>query len=294
MKKYVRVPTIVLFIGISAHLLAACMSPGATPPAPTTEPTIFPTSAPIVEPAASPTLTAEMATKSVTDLAEKYGMHPIWSEEAQRNYVLFLPAAYGNESQKKWPLILFLHSYGVRSDNIEYLKYEALPQILAFTPDFPFIAVIPQLTEDEDYWTGEDVVASLFTILEEVQENYSVDPVKIYLTGVSLGGNGVWEIGLMYPDRFAALVPVMGFYGDTASVEVPDDICDLKEVPIWAFHGAKDHIVPLFAEEDLVDALKACGGNAQLTVYPDGDHDISGEVYNNPDLYNWLLSQSLK
>jgi predicted peptidase len=177
---------------------------------------------------------------------------------------------------------------------LETLKYEALPQILAFTPDFPFIVVIPQLTEAEDYWTEEEVVASLFLILEEVQENYAVDSEKIYLTGVSLGGNGVWEIGLRYPGRFAALVPVAGFYGDTASVEVPENICDLKDVPVWAFHGAKDPIVPLFAEEDLVNALKSCGGNAQLTVYPDGDHDISGQVYNDQELYTWLLSQSLK
>jgi predicted peptidase len=177
---------------------------------------------------------------------------------------------------------------------LETLKYEALPQILAFTPDFPFIVVIPQLTEAEDYWTEEEVVASLFLILEEVQENYAVDSEKIYLTGVSLGGNGVWEIGLRYPGRFAALVPVAGFYGDTASVEVPENICDLKDVPVWAFHGAKDPIVPLFAEEDLVNALKSCGENAQLTVYPDGDHDISGQVYNDQELYTWLLSQSLK
>jgi predicted peptidase len=184
----------------------------------------------------------------------------------------------------------------VRSNNLETLQYEALPQVISYTPDFPFVVVMPQLTADseEDYWTREKVVDSLFTLLDEVQANYAVDPHRIYLTGVSLGGNGVWAIGLMHPERFAALVPVMGFYGNTGSVWVPDNICDLKKVPVWAFHGAKDHIVPLFAEEDLVNALKACGGNVQFTVYPDGDHDISGQVYNDPALYTWLLSQSLK
>jgi predicted peptidase len=285
-----------------ANLLAGCASPRSTPQNSSTEEVISPTSSPTDEPILTvpPSVATDLATEPATELgtvsANNNGQHPFSSDKAKRNYLLFLPAAYGNDPAQKWPLILFLHGSGTRGNNIENLMYEALPQILGFTPDFPFIVLSPQLTNDsgEDYWTRETVVASLFVLLEEIQEKYSVDPERIYLTGVSIGGNGVWEIGLSYPDRFAALVPVMGFYGDTASVEVPDNICDLKDVPIWAFHGAKDHIVPLWVEEDLVDALKACGGNAQITVYPDGDHDISGQAYENQDLYAWLLSQSLK
>ena len=298
MKNYSCVPIIVLFTGMFATVVAGCASPISTPQNSSTEEVISSTPSPTDEPlpTAPPSATTDLATDLATVSANNNGQHSFSSEKANRNYLLFLPAAYGNDPSQKWPLIIFLHGSGTRGNNIDNLMYEALPQILGFTPDFPFIVLSPQLTNDseEDYWTREKVVASLFALLEEVQEKYSVDPERIYLTGVSIGGNGVWEIGLSYPDRFAALVPVMGFYGDTASVEVPDNICDLKEVPIWAFHGVKDHIVPLWVEEDLVNALKACGGNAQMTVYPDGDHDISGQAYENQDLYTWLLSQSLK
>ena len=115
-----------------------------------------------------------------------------------------------------------------------------------------------------------------------MQANLSIDPGRIYLTGTSLGGGGAWEIGLQYPGHYAALVPVAGYYG--YPFEVPENICDLKDIPIWAFHGSKDEIVPLDAEQGLVDALKACGGNVKLTLYPDSKHEIWNQVYATPEL----------
>jgi len=224
------------------------------------------------------------------------GQRPYTSKNTQRRSLLYVPGAYGNNPQQNWPLIVFLHGSGTRGNNLNLLKFEALPQILETKTDFPAIVLSPQLTNAnaDNYWTNTQAVDSLFILLDEIQQKYCVDPERIYLTGYSLGGAGTWGIGLNYPNRFAALVPVTGFYGNTASFGVPDNICDLKDVPIWAFHGAQDRIVPLRAEKMLVDALKACGGNVQFTVYPDGDHDISGRVYNNnPDLYNWLFAQTL-
>ena len=225
------------------------------------------------------------------------GQQAFFSQKAQRNYLLFLPSDYGKDPQQQWPLILFLHGAGTRSKNINVLKYEALPQMLDFTTDFPFIVLSPQLTDEnrEDFWTRDKVTGSVFVLVDEIQSTYAVDPNRVYLTGISIGGNGTWAYGLKYPDRFAALVPVMGFFGGTSGFYVPNNICDLKDVPIWAFHGAKDPIVPLDAEKGIVDTLKACGGNVQFTVYPDGDHDISGRVYDyDSGLLEWLMSQSLK
>jgi predicted peptidase len=312
MKIFIYVSKMMLFMSIFASLATGCATPKPTPeristqttvsqaPSATAGPAFTPSSVPSAtpEPVLTPSspATVESVTEVGTGLAPSTGQQPFWSDKAQRNYLLYLPPEYGRDPQKKWPLILFLHGFGTRSKNVETLLYEALPQMLQIGNELPFIVVSPQLTDDseQDYWTREKVVDSLFTLLDEIQANYAVDPKKIYLTGVSLGGNGVWAIGLMYPKRFAALVPVMGFFGNTASVWVPDNICDLKDVPVWAFHGAQDHIVPLFAEQELVDALKACGGNVQFTVYPDGDHNISGQVYTDPDLYTWLETQSLK
>jgi len=280
-------------------LLAGCAS--ATP---TSEPIeIENTPSPVPSATREPTITPEPS--STTDLIESpvpsstlaTGQHAFFSEAAERNYLLFLPAGYGKDPQKQWPLILFLHGSGTIGTNIDILKYEALPQILEFTPDYPAIVLSPQLTgeDGEEFWTREKVAESVFTLLDEVQSAYSVDSKRVYLTGVSLGGYSTWAFGLQYPERFAALVPVMGFFGDFSGFFVPDTICNLKDVPVWAFHGAQDPIVPLSAEEDVVNALKACGGNVQFTVYPDGDHDISGRVYNhNPELLEWLLAQSLE
>ena len=272
-------------------LTTGCASPSPQPdPTPTAFPTLTaePTSVP------EPSMTAESSPAPTSNV--ETGQRAFFSEKAQRNYWLFLPSSYGKDPQKKFPLILFLHGAGTRGTDINLVKFEALPQILDFTPDFPFIVVSPQLTNQggDDYWFREKPTESVMTLLDEVQSTYAVDPKRVYLTGVSIGGNGAWVYGLQHPGRFAALVPVMGFVGDTGGTYVPENICHLKSVPVWAFHGAKDSIVPLQAEQDLVDALKACGGNVQFTVYPDGDHDISGRVYNNnQELFEWLAAQSL-
>jgi len=119
-----------------------------------------------------------------------------------------------------------------------------------------------------------------------------VDANRIYLTGGSAGGNGTWSIGVRHPERFAALVSFMGYYGWPPSV--PENICDLVDVPVQAFHGVNDELIPLDAEQILVDALKTCGGNVQLTIFPDAGHDIAAERIYTPELYNWLLEQTLK
>lgn len=102
----------------------------------------------------------------------------------------------------------------------------------------------------------------------------------------------MWEIGLRHAERFAALVPVVGWYGYPYGV--PENICDLRDVPVWAFHGAKDPKIPLSAQQNLVAALVACGGNAKLTIIPNYGHDIEIPAYAEPGLYDWLLSQSKK
>jgi predicted peptidase len=98
-------------------------------------------------------------------------------------------------------------------------------------------------------------------------------------------------MGLHDPGRFAALAPASGYFGYPFTT--PDNICDLKNTPIWAFHGANDEGTPLDAQQQLVDALTACGGKVQFTVYSDAGHDIDVQVYNNQELYTWLFNQHL-
>jgi predicted peptidase len=88
------------------------------------------------------------------------------------------------------------------------------------------------------------------------------------------------------PTRFAAVVPVSGAGN-------PEDACRLKDLPVWAFHGAKDHSVPVEREDAMIKAINACGGHARITVDPEGDHDgpYWSTIYGNPELYDWLLKQ---
>ena len=129
--------------------------------------------------------------------------------------------------------------------------------------------------------------------LAEAQRFYAVDPQRIYLCGPSMGGYGTWAMALKYPTRFAAIVPVASGW-DFTNEYVPANLCDLKNVPIWVFHGALDTSVLPDQVTAMVQALQACGGNVRFTLYPDADHlESSNRAYADPELYDWLLQQSL-
>jgi predicted peptidase len=105
-----------------------------------------------------------------------------------------------------------------------------------------------------------------------------------------MGGYGTWQLACDNPDRFAAVAPICG-YG-LASKGFPDRVCALKDVPVWAFHGARDDVVPVADSIVLVDRLRACGGDVRFTVYPDLAHNSWTRTYANPELYTWLLGHS--
>jgi len=193
-------------------------------------------------------------------------------------YLLFLPEGYG-EKQQRWPMILFLHGAGERGSDLKEVKRHGPPKIVEKQKDFPFIVVSPQCPKD-DWWPEK--VEVLINLLDDIVARYDVDTDKIYLTGLSMGGHGTWALASAYPDRFAAIAPVCG--GGSRYMA-----CKLKDIPVWAFHGAKDKVVPLKESEEMVNATKKLGGNARLTVYPDAGHDSWTETYNNQELYDWFL-----
>lgn len=196
------------------------------------------------------------------------------------NYLLYLPKDY-SESDKDFPLVLFLHGSGERGNDLEKVKIHGIPKLIKEGKEFPFIAVSPQCPDDI-FWNTDILIA----LLDEIETNYRVDKNRIYVTGLSMGGHGTWELALRQPERFAAIAPVCGWSN-------PDEACKIAHVPAWVFHGAKDMVVPVKAAEDMVEALKKCGSNVKLTIYPEANHDSWTETYNNEELYNWLLDQSL-
>jgi hypothetical protein len=215
------------------------------------------------------------------------GQHAYASNDAKLDFLLYVPATYGIRPEEKWPLIVYLHDAELRGTNPSFIRKESLPRRLDLQKDLPFLVLSPSGDGDWDFWSTEQMMTSLLAILEEVQALYSVDEDRIYLTGEGMGGNGVWAIGLAHPDYFAALAPLGGY---VYPFEVPQSICNLKDVPVWAFHGGNDFMVPVEVEQDLVDALNACGGNAKITVIPSAV--IPTEAYADPGLYDWMLSTS--
>ncbi|MGE3818765.1 MAG: prolyl oligopeptidase family serine peptidase [Isosphaeraceae bacterium] len=194
------------------------------------------------------------------------------------NYLLFLPEGYEADKEKRWPLMLFLHGAGESGDALEKVKAHGPPKLLEKKTDFPFIVVSPQ--SPGRGWNPD----TLNALLDDLSARYRVDPDRVYLTGLSMGGFGTWALAASRPDRFAAIAPICG--GGN-----PRDAEKLKGLPIWVFHGAKDPVVPLGASESMVNALKAAGAaEVKFTVYPDASHDSWTETYDNPAFYEWLLS----
>ena len=174
-------------------------------------------------------------------------------------------------------VVLFLHGAGERGDDLELVKRHGPPMLVEAGRDFPFILVSPQCAADS-WWSG-DVLCAL---LDEVIEHHDVDEDRVYLTGLSMGGYGTWELATAQPDRFAAVAPVCGGGHFMRAYR-------LAQLPVWVFHGAKDTIVPLEKSAEMVRALEACGGNVTFTVYPHAAHDCWTETYANAALYEWFL-----
>ena len=205
---------------------------------------------------------------------------------AKVNYLLFLPKGYDAKPGQHWPLILFLHGAGERGTDIWKVATHGPPKNVTAHPDFPFIVVSPQCPERQTW--SKDVLLGL---LDEVTSQYAVDTNRIYLTGLSMGGYGTWDLGLTYPERFAAIVPICGG-GQMISVILSgsDKGQALKTLGVWAFHGGKDPVVPLEESQRMVNALKKAGvQDVKLTVYPEAGHNSWTEAYNDPQLYEWLL-----
>ncbi len=195
-------------------------------------------------------------------------------------YLLHLPKGY-ERGRKRWPLLLFLHGAGERGRDLELVKKHGPPRLIAEGHEFPFIVVSPQCPARQ--WWSNDVLSAL---LDEIIANYRVDERRVYLTGLSMGGYGTWGLACEHPERFAAIVPICGG-GNRLLAHA------LKHVPVWAFHGAKDDVVPVAESEKMVAAVKAAGGRAKLTIYPDAGHDSWTATYANPALYKWLLRHHL-
>ena len=200
------------------------------------------------------------------------------------NYLLWLPADYKQEKTKTFPLLIFLHGSGERGDNLELVKRNGPPSFVDKQPDFPFILVSPQCAEGTRWmWKVDELQA----MLEQLKGKYRIDVDRIYLTGLSMGGFGTWAWAISQPGQFAAIAHVCG--GGLIHYAY-----ELKNIPVWAFHGEADDVVEVKNTIDMVEAVNTAGGKARVTIYPGIGHDSWVKAYQEADLYTWLLSQSRK
>ena len=237
--------------------------------------------------------TAVLATLAVSALtagdelhaqsAFKTGQHPQTASDPDNYaYQLFVPpgaAAAGKDGKARWPLVLFLHGSGERGSDVSRVKIHGPPRIADRDPNFPFILVSPLLPADAD-WD----IARLARLLAHVTRTLPVDPQRVYLSGLSRGGHAAWRWAAAEPGRFAAMAAVAG-RGDPATA------CALKDLPVWAFHGDRDDVVPPEGSFAMARAIRACGGRkSRLTIYPDLGHNAWDPAFDDPALYLWLLS----
>jgi predicted peptidase len=223
------------------------------------------------------------------DYSRYLGSKRIYTKEYQdtglpqygKGYMLYLPEGYEDNPDKTWPLIFFLHGNGDRGDNIHLLAKASPFMMIREKGPLPFIIIAPLLSASRK----EFPLKYMEGVLAEAQAAYRVDPKRIYVTGLSLGGKAAYRFAVQHPDTFAALAALSAY----ADPETLPKLGRIKDLPVWAIHGIDDTIVPLALDQKTVHALNAAGGNVTFTVLGGHDHDTWSDTYSDPSFYNWLL-----
>jgi predicted peptidase len=220
----------------------------------------------------------------------------------EARYALFVPHDY--RGNRAYPLILFLHGAGEwGSDGQKQLSVGLGPAVKKRAKAFPFLVLFPQsqkntwpvdvkdpkqLRRIATTWSDQEAEGQrALALLADVEKEYRVDPERVYLTGVSMGGFGTWLLAASHPERWAAIVPICGG-GD------PRTAARIKGLPCWCFHGDADDAVPVHWSRDMMKALWAAGGHPNYTEYAGVGHNSWDKAYDTTDLYEWLLRHRLK
>ncbi|MGD0893127.1 MAG: alpha/beta hydrolase-fold protein [Terracidiphilus sp.] len=213
-------------------------------------------------------------------------------------FQVYLPEEWRRDDHREWPVILFLHGRGERGSEGMWQTQIGLPQAVRDHPErWPFVIVMPQCPLDH-YWTDTDMLAMAMAALEQETTEFHGDPERTYLTGISLGGYGAWELARLHPQRWAAVaIAASGIFWSYAPERwqemavLPEQYARaLGRTPVWLFHGAEDNVVPLRESELMYDAFKASGGHIRLWVYQGLKHDSWTRAFDEPDLPRWLMA----
>jgi dienelactone hydrolase len=216
-------------------------------------------------------------------------------------FQVYLPEDWRRDDHKLWPIILALHGRGERGSEGMWQTQIGLPQEVRDHPDrWPFVIVMPQCPQP-GYWTDPDMQALALAALDQESQEFHGDPERTYLTGLSLGGYGAWELARREPQRWAAIaIAASGIFWSYAPERweqvdtLPEEYArPLIHTPIWLFHGLEDNVVVPRESELMFEALKAAGGHVRLWLYQGLHHDCWTRAYNEPELPRWLLAHRL-
>jgi predicted peptidase len=216
-----------------------------------------------------------------------------------RRYQVYVPAEYSRAS--RWPVILFLHGSGERgTDGLLQTAVGLGEGIRRYAERWPAIVVFPQAPPGHR-WHGKVAHLALATLDRTLRE-FSTDSNRVYLVGLSAGGNGVWNLSYRSPERFAALVAVCGWVmptGERPEAILPPDSGPpypviarrIRSLPIWIWHGEADPVVRVEESRRMAGALRAEGATLRYTELPGVGHEAWGPAFDSPELPRWLLGQ---
>jgi predicted peptidase len=217
-------------------------------------------------------------------------------------YQVYVPSDYA--TSQKWPVILFLHGAGERgNDGLVQTQVGLPPVIRGDMKKYPAIVIMPQVPPDS-MWNGGPAEAAM-AALERTLKEFATDQDRVYLTGLSMGGNGSFYLGYRYAERFAAIAPVCGFvtswneHWRPADVVAPGDQATafermaqkLAKTPVWIFHGEVDPVVPVDQSRKAAEALMKVNPQAKYTEVAGVGHNSWDNAYNSASFIAWLFAQ---
>lgn len=206
-------------------------------------------------------------------------------------YRLFIPASY--DKTKKYPVVIWLHGAGgAGDDNLLQISGDQIPGTRLWTKAenqarHPAFVLVPQSTGGWASTSGtqlSDEERLVVEILNGLKSEFSIDSKRIYVAGQSNGGFGTWDMISKRPELFAAAIPLCG--GGN-----PILASNLIFMPIWAFHGDKDDVIPVEESRQMIAAIKKLGGIPRYTEYKGADHDVWTPAFKEPALVDWLFAQ---
>jgi predicted peptidase len=195
------------------------------------------------------------------------------------DYLLYLPIDYKTNNDL-FPLIIYLHGGSQRGNDLNKLKTYGLPYLIDKGVNYDFIIASPQCP-DNTLWSRIDWFDSLYL---DLTTKYRIDKQRIFVTGISIGGFGTWQVAMDYPDKIAAIIPLCGGCNDSV------DICRINKLPIWTFHGTADSMININETERLVNRLQKCNGNIKFSRLENAGHGIQ-DIYQKPEIFEWLKKQ---